>query len=55
MREYEALKLKVRQLEAQNKNFQAELDKMDYEKSYVEKQYKQKIAFEEQSLLQFQK
>lgn len=46
MREYESLKLKVRQLEAQNKQLEAELDKMDYEKSYVEKQFKQKLAFE---------
>jgi hypothetical protein len=35
MREYEALKLKVRQLEAQNKQLEAEVDKIDYEKSYV--------------------
>lgn len=55
MREYEALKLKVRQLETQNKQQEAELDKMDYEKSYLEKQYKQKLAFEEDSLLQFHK
>ena len=55
MREYEALKLKNRQLEAQNKQLEAEIDKIDYEKSYVEKQFKQKLAFEEESLLQFQK
>ena len=55
MREYESLKLKVRQLEAQNKQLEAELDKMDYEKSYVEKQFKRERGGEEGGLLQFQK
>ena len=47
LKDYESLKIQVKQLEAKNKTLSTEMDQLLYEKSYSENKYMQKINFEE--------
>lgn len=54
-RQFEALKLQAKQLEITNRQLVADADKLRYEKSLNQSKLLQKVSFEEQSMVQFQK
>lgn len=55
LRDYESLKIQVRQLEAKNRSLTSEVEQLLYEKSYNENKLIQKMNFEEETLSQFHK
>ena len=55
LRDYESLKIQVRQLEAKNRTLTSEVEQLLYEKSYSENKFIQKMNFEEETLAQFHK
>lgn len=55
LKDYESLKIQVRQLEAKNRSLEAEVEQLLYEKNYNEAKYAQKANFDEESLSQFHK
>lgn len=55
LRDYESLKIQVRQLEAKNRSLSSEVEQLLYEKTYSENKFMQKMNFEEETLAQFHK
>lgn len=55
VREYEALRGQARQLEMQNRQLAAEVDKLKYEKTAQETKLLQKASFEEEAIAHLQK
>ena len=55
LRQYETLKLQIKQLELQNRQLSTEAEKLKYEKNIQDNKYLQKITLEEDTIAQFQK
>jgi hypothetical protein len=55
LKDYETLKLHVKQLEYQNRQLSTEAERLRYEKNIHENKYMQKVSYEEETILQFQK
>lgn len=55
LKDYEALKIQVRQLESQNRSLNSEVDRLTQERIISENKYMQKLNYEEETLSQFQK
>ncbi len=55
LKDYEAIKIQVRQLESQNRSLNSEVDRLTQERIISENKYMQKLNYEEETLSQFQK
>ena len=55
LKDYESLKIQVRQLESQNRSLNSEVDRLTQERIISENKYMQKLNYEEETLSQFQK
>ena len=55
LKDYELLKMQVRQMESQNRQLSNDIETLRYKKNVHETKYHQKVSSEEDAISQFQK